>query len=356
MALKINTHHPLVRHYDKLLVVAVLIFLLISLFYLTNAAGPAREREEESYRQQIERLKPSSTTLQPMEMSDYEAAVRLARQPLQLEQPDTQQAGFLTPERRVVCVVKECQKPIPYAAQSCPFCGGPQPVPPESDPGLDSDKDGLSDKIENQLGLNPQDPSDAKGDLDSDGFNNLEEMMAKTDPKDPKSHPALVSLLRVKETRGKRMPFLFSGVNKMPDGMQLVFNQTAPVRRTYWVRDGEAIGETGYVALKLTPKTEERENPNMPGIKMRVDVSTVVVKRLSDNKEVTLKINEGGQVTDVEAVVVLPLDNAEYTVLQGATFKVRDETFRVLSVDSGKTSVVIENEASGQQKTVPKLD
>ena len=94
----------------------------------------------------------------------------------------------------------------------------------------------------------------------------------------------------------------------------------------------------------------------MPGIKIRVDVSTVVVKRKSDNKEVTLKINESGKVTDVEAVIVLPLDNAEFTVLEKGTFKVRDETFRVISVDSGKTSVVIENEASGQQKIVPKLD
>jgi hypothetical protein len=55
---------------------------------------------------------------------------------------------------------------------------------------------------------------------------------------------------------------------------------------------------------------------------MRVDASTVSVKRLSDNKVVTLTINESGKVTDVEAVVVLPLDNAEYSVLEGGTFKV----------------------------------
>ena len=356
MAFKLNTNHPLVRHYDKLIAVAVLIFLLISLFYLTNAAGPAREREEENYKQQINSLKPTSANLSPMEMADHEAAVRVARAPLQLETPDAQQAGFLTPERRVSCVIKECQKPIPYAAETCPFCGGKQPVPRESDPGLDSDKDGISDKVENLLGLNPQDPADAKGDLDSDGFSNLEELAEKTDPKDPKSHPALVSLLRVKELRGKRMPFFFSGANKMPDGMQLVFNQVEPTRRTLWVREGDPIGESGYLAGKLVAKSEERDNPNMPGIKIRVDVSTVVVKRKSDNKEVTLKINESGKVTDVEAVIVLPLDNAEFTVLEKGTFKVRDETFRVVSVDSGKTSVVIENEASGQQKIVPKLD
>ncbi|NLF99456.1 MAG: hypothetical protein GX565_04815 [Lentisphaerae bacterium] len=359
MALKLNANNPVVKYYDKVIVVVVLIGLVTSLFYLTRAAGPARQREEANYKLKIDSLKPGSTALSAIDMSEFEAAMRLARAPLQLERPDAQQAGFLAPERRVVCVVKECQKPIPYAAEACPFCGGAQPKPAESDPGLDSDGDGIPDRVENALGLNPQDPADAKGDLDSDGFTNLEELSAKpaTDPKDPKSHPALVSLLRVKELRGKRMPLVFSGVNKMPGGEnQIVFNQVEPIRKTYWVRENEKIGETGYAAETVTKKTVERENPNMPGIRMRVDASTVSVKRLSDNKVVTLTINESGKVTDVEAVVVLPLDNAEYSVLEGGTFKVREETYRVLSVDSTKTSVTIENEANGQQKVIPKLD
>jgi hypothetical protein len=357
VALKLNADNPIARHYDKLIVVVVLIGLAVSLFYLTSAAGPAREREEENYKRQLQNLKPVSASLEAIDMSEYEAAVRQTRSPLQLELPDTQQAGFFAPERRVICVVKECQKLIPYAAENCPFCGGKQPVPREHDLELDSDGDGIPDRVENQLGLNPNDPSDAKGDLDGDGFSNLEEYLAKTDPKDPKSHPALVALLRVKELRGKRLPLLFSAVNKMPDGMQFVFNQIEPTQRTFWVREGDKIGDTGYAAGALTVKSEERENPNMPGIKQRVDVSTVVVKRLSDNKEVTLTINDKGvKVTDVEAVIVLPLDNTEYTVLEGGALKVRDEAYRVLSVDSAKTTVTIENEATGQQKIIPKLD
>lgn len=357
MALKFNADNPIVRHYDKLIVVVVLIGLAVSLFYLTSAAGPAREREEENYKRQLQSLKPVSAGLEAISMSSYETAGRQTRDPLQLQLPDAQQAGFLSPERRLICVVKECQKLIPYEALECPFCGGEQPVLGAVDTMLDSDGDGIPDLIEIQLGLNPNDPSDALGDLDGDGFSNLEEYKAGTDPKDPKSHPALVVLLRVKKLHWKRLPLLFSNVNKMPDGMQLVFNQIEPTQRTCWVREGDKIGDTDYVVGALTVKDEERENPNMPGIKQRVDVSTVVVRRLSDNKEMTLTINDMNvKVTDVEAVIVLPLDNTEYTVLEGGALKLRDEAYRVLSVDSAKTTVTIENEATGQQKVIPKLD
>jgi hypothetical protein len=49
----------------------------------------------------------------------------------------------------------------------------------------DSDGDGIPDVVELELGLNPDDPSDAMGDLDGDGASNLAEHRAGTDPKDP---------------------------------------------------------------------------------------------------------------------------------------------------------------------------
>jgi len=356
VALKINSDLPIVRQYDKVIAVVVLIILLISLFYLTRASA-ARKRDEANYDLKIKALKPTAGAIQAMDLSAYEAASRLARAPLQLSTLDGQQAGLLTPERRVICVNAACQKPIPFETETCPFCEAQQPPAKPNTEGLDTDKDGIPDKVENALGMNPQDPSDAKGDLDSDGFNNLEEIAANTDPKDAKSHPALVNLLRVKELRGKKLPLIFSGVNKMPDGKtQLVFNLIGQNARTFWVREGERIGETDYIAGKVEVKFEKRANPLMPTNPKQVDVSKVVVKRKSDNKELTLKINEGGQNTDVEAVIVLPLDNTEYTVLEKGTFKMRDETYRVISVDAAATSVVIENEATGQQKVVRKLD
>lgn len=355
MAIKLDANNPIVKHYEKIVVVVVLIGLLVSLFYLTGAAGPARQREEEGYERQLQSLKPTSANLKAVDLSDFTVAERGLRTPTQLEPPDDMQPGAFIPETRVICVVKECKKLIPYAAEKCPFCGGEQPVPKEKDPDLDSDGDGIPDRIEVKWGLNPNDPEDAKGDLDGDGFSNLEEYLAGTDPRDAKSHPSLMVLLRVKETRGKRLPLLFTGVNTMPGGkIQYVFSQLEPTRRTFWITEGEAIGDTGYIAGALTRKSVQQDRG---GNKVDVDVSTIVVKRQSDNKEVTLTINDKNvKVTDVEAVLTLPLDNTDYTVVEGDSVKIREETYRVLRVDDVNKKVTVENEANGQQKVVPGLD
>lgn len=50
---------------------------------------------------------------------------------------------------------------------------------------LDSDADGMPDDWEQTHGFNPNDPSDATGDADGDGLNNLAEFGRQTDPRNP---------------------------------------------------------------------------------------------------------------------------------------------------------------------------
>lgn len=55
-------------------------------------------------------------------------------------------------------------------------------VPIMDSSAADADEDGMSDTFERQYGLNPNDPSDALGDLDGDGVINLEEHDLRMDP------------------------------------------------------------------------------------------------------------------------------------------------------------------------------
>lgn len=54
----------------------------------------------------------------------------------------------------------------------------------------DSDNDGMPDAWETQYGLNSNDPSDASHDADGDGYTNLQEYQAGTNPSLASSHPA----------------------------------------------------------------------------------------------------------------------------------------------------------------------
>jgi hypothetical protein len=347
---------PFLRQYDKLIAVIVLIGLVISLFYLTSA-GMNRQRDEAAFVDRIARLAPEGEPLKPVAMANYADAVSQAKNPPKLNPPAAGEAGFLTPEWRVMCVEESCRKPIPFVAESCPFCGKKQPPKPnEPVPGRDSDGDGIPDEIELKYGLNPNDPADGAADLDGDGFSNLAEYLAKTDMNDPKSHPPLMDLLRLQAVQSVKIPFIFTGLNKMPDGkLQMTFNVEQP-RRTFWVKEGEDVGDTGWVAIGAEQKFEKRKVPGMGDVTQTVEISTVVVRRKSDGKEVTLRINEGRQDTDVEALIVLPLDNSEYRVVQGGTFKLREETYRVLEVNKEAPSVTVESESTGKQKVITKLD
>jgi hypothetical protein len=346
---------PFLRQYDKLLAVIVLIALVISLFYLTNA-GMARKSSEDAYLTELEQLQPVGKPLGKIVMDQYGSAVSMIKTPSLVTPPSKQGHGFMTAERRVTCVEEMCQKPIPYTCKKCPFCGKVQPLPKEDDPELDSDGVGVSDKREIALGLNPTDPNDVLADLDNDGFSNLLEVQAGTNIKDAQSHPSLMNLLRVKSVQSLKIPFVFSGLNKMPDGkLQMVFNIAEP-RKTFWMKEGEAIGESGWIAVTAEKKFVDRKNEKLGGVLQKLEVSTVVVKRKSDNKEVTMVINEGRKDTDVEATIVLPLDQTVYTAVEGGKIKVREETYRVVSIDKEAASVIVENESTGKQKKITKLD
>ena len=354
MAGKNNQPNFLKKYYDKLIVVVVLIVLLVSLGYLTTIAVTS-ERNEARYIERMKAFQKTSENVKAADMTGYERAAKELGKPQQLQVPNSKGKTFMTPELRVACEEKNCGKPIPEQAKVCPFCGKEQQVLPVARQDADTDGDGIPDKVELAWGLDPKNPDDAKEDLDGDGFSNLDEYLAKTDPKDPKSHPALVDLLRVKEFRAKRMPIILRDVNRMPDGMQLVFHETGRFSQNHFVKVGDKIGKSGYQVTKLDYKLERRKNPKT-GLPVDVNVSRATVKRLSDRKEFTLVCGAPAKSTDIEAVIVFPLDEVEYKVLEKGVFKVREETFDVISVIPETKTVLVKNKQTGAEKIIRRLD
>ena len=338
---------PLMRNYDKVVVVAALVVLLISLAWLITA-GVSQKEQVASYMRGVEGLKPAKSDLEPINMDPYDKAVKSVTSPFKMMEGDETKAGFLAPERRIMCVNAVCKKPIPYQSEKCGFCGEIQPnvrPPTEND----------ITKWLRDMGLPPD--TDVAADLDEDGFSVKEEFVFKTHPKDKTSHPPYAEKLVLKDLKSMRLPLVLSGVNTMPGGAkQLTFNWRGKLPRTYWVKENEEIGDTGYVAGRVTVKEEKRENPMTPGKPKVVDVSTVVLKRKSDGKEIVLQVDEIGKNTDVEATLDFMIDKLELKLIENQEFKLREETYRVIAIDMAANTITVEHAANGKQKVVRKLD
>ena len=344
---------PLVRYYDKVVVVVALVILLISLAWLITAGVKQKQRVTD-YMDEVEALKPAKSDVAPIDMEPYNKAVKTVTSPIKMLEGDETKASFLLPERRVTCVNPACKKPVPFEASQCWACGEKQPKVGDDDREL-LNASGVPAKWLRDMGLPPE--TDVSLDLDEDGFSVLEEYRLKTHPKDKSAHPIYAEKLVLKDLKSMKLPLVFRGVNIMPGGAkQLTINWTGKLPRTYFVNEGEAIGDTGYIAGTVTVKSEKRDNPLTPGRQKVVDVSTVVLKRKTDGKEILLTVDEVGKNTDVEATLDFLIDKLELKLIENQEFKLREETYRVIAIDMATNTIKVENTANGKQKVVKKLD
>ena len=140
--------------------------------------------------------------------------------------------------------------------QIAKLAGGAKP----SDLVIDTDKDGIPDDWETQYGFKPNDAADAKSDPDSDGFDNLAEYTAGTDPKDM-TPPTLVSASAA--ASGTTFTIVFS---------EKVDAVTAGATANYAITPSLAV--TG-VAVKGNTVTLTTAKQNLNGTEYTIAVSNV---------------------------------------------------------------------------------
>ncbi len=374
------------HHYDRVAAVIVLILLLGSLLYLIMN-GVQRRKDASAWSDDVRQSEPSEQTIKPTDLSAPQAKVTAAAgvlPQLQLAVLPVDEANLCTPERRVLCV--KCTKPIFWKAEKCAFCSTVQPKEKKIDLSqVDTDGDGLKDFEEKAYGLDPGDASDALADNDGDGFSNIEEHLAGTDMNDAKSHPGYRQYLAVTDFRSERLAFrayekTFRGYAKDDKGATIKDANGQPVRLHYVtfakvdngvlsttqkvrVKEGEAIGNTGFRFVRYTDKEGVR-TLGANNQEYKVNISTIEIERISDGKKVTMTFYDttfytddarkatwpGEPLVEQRAVITAVKDDVELMkaleVAPGKTFAVRDEIYTVEEIDAEKKTVKLKENAT----------
>ena len=228
-----NRSSWLSQNYDKLILVIILVALLLSAFLLFMEIGQKRHELAEAA---WEKMSIEPKKVEPIEplLARFDEMKNALSAPFQAGQFSNR---MVVSELRISCI--ECLKPIPFDAKVCSFCQTNQPAGISPDQ-MDSDGDGIPDKIERESGLNPLDANDAVVDTDGDGFTNKEEWLSGTKLSDANDYPSPAAKLRYVRVGSNPFKLRFQGEARVSDGLIYQLNLRS-LERTYFVRVGDEI-------------------------------------------------------------------------------------------------------------------
>ncbi len=313
------------HRYDQLAVTLAVLVLAVSVaFLLVNV------------QQQRGRLQDDATftpmvgpTMAAVEMEAFDESAAALERP---RQAAVDGKGLLVSETRVTCINPDCAKPIPFDARECPFCGVHQPDAGEIEIGIDTDGDGLPDWWEEKYFGGPT-AAVAHEDFDGDGFTNLEEYLAGTDPTDPTSYPP--PRIRVARSRASPFNMVFQAASFLdPERPTFQLNMLTS-DRTYFAEIGDTV--EGYLV--------ERYDANAP------EGPTLFLRE--GPREVPLIRGRIRRHDRWSAVLVTLQDMRTFPVQHGVTFRILADEYKV--VDIAESEVVIQNVKSEEEFTVPRL-
>ncbi len=164
-------------------------------------------------------------------------------------------------------------------------------------------------------GLPANDPNVETMDPDGDGFTNLDEFQAQTDPRDPKSHPSYAKLLRVKTSEARQFRMTFASVNEIGGDKEFQINTPDGHPGSNNCKKGESF--QGFKVVDYRQKSGTKMVGGNPTIG---DISELELQNEATGASVVLIFREEQNVPSVSAtfVILLPggLDKP-ITVQQG---------------------------------------
>jgi hypothetical protein len=208
--------------------------------------------------------------------------------------------------------------------------------------------------------LDYTDPQLGERDADGDGFTNLEEFRAGTNPRDPASTPALWTKLRVKSFEkipfrmkfmGAPDVFVEADTTQFPEGTLFSINTLDFSSPTQFLRIGDTIEGTDLKIISARPKTAVSEQGVL------VDLSELTVRDGVTGDEIIL-INEREVDSPYSfALLDYPITSEEIRVEKGKTFELapNGEAYKLIDVDTGG-AVISPVDSEGERLTVPPLE
>ena len=236
-------------HYERALVIAAAAFLLIcSVAILRNAA----QFGQTFVAQQV--VPPPKPATPPAKALELEAASKKLEQPPQWT--FSGRSGLFVPEKHFIGA--NGQPATLQTTQVHP------PVPNE---------------WFEQFGLAIADADVLEQDPDSDGFTNLDEWQAHTNPVDKNSHPDYTAKLKLKSFSEEPFRLMFSSWDGDVFGINAIDLKTP----TQFLKEGDTIAGTRFKIMKFTEK--HQPNPTTGG---DIDVSELQLEHEDTHAQLTL--------------------------------------------------------------------
>ncbi|MEI8284124.1 MAG: Amuc_1099 family pilus-like system protein [bacterium] len=196
-----------------------------------------------------------------------------------------------------------------------------------------------------KFGLNYADANVKDQDADGDGFTNLEEYNAKSDPKNKVSTPPKFTKLRFLKFEQKPFMLVFKG---NPDGEGKEFQINANNARTQFKKLNEKIDGAPYKIISYAPKKGEKNG-------VPLDLSELTVENTETQVTIVLVVKKETNDPTSFGEFFNVLTNEKFRLQKGEEFTIKpDVNTKLKLIDISSTEAKIQDVATGTTSTLSK--